>query len=69
MKITAQDLTALKIIDGIIPEPAGGAHRAPQDAIKRAGQSISAALAELGKPGLDLREARRNKYLEIGRNL
>ena len=69
MKITAQDLVQLKIIDGIIPEPQGGAHRAPQEAIVLAGKTIEAALKELSAPGLDLREARRNKYLEIGRSL
>jgi acetyl-CoA carboxylase carboxyl transferase subunit alpha len=69
MKITAQDLVQLKIIDGIIPEPQGGAHRAPQEAIASAGKTIEAALKDLSKPGLDLREARRNKYLDIGRSL
>ena len=69
MKITAQDLVQLKIIDGIIPEPQGGAHRAPEEAIALAGKTIEAALKDLSKPGLDLREARRNKYLEIGRSL
>jgi acetyl-CoA carboxylase carboxyl transferase subunit alpha len=69
MKITAQDLTQLKIIDGIITEPQGGAHRAPQEAILSAGKTIEAALKELSAPGLDLREARRNKYLDIGRSL
>ncbi len=69
MKITAQDLVQLKIIDGIIPEPQGGAHRAPQEAIALAGKTIEAALKDLSTPGLDLREARRNKYLDIGRSL
>jgi acetyl-CoA carboxylase carboxyl transferase subunit alpha len=69
MKITAQDLVQLKIIDGIIPEPQGGAHRAPQEAIALAGKTIESALKDLSTPGLDLREARRNKYLEIGRSL
>jgi acetyl-CoA carboxylase carboxyl transferase subunit alpha len=69
MKITAQDLTQLKIIDGIITEPQGGAHRAPQEAILSAGKTIEAALKELSAPGLDLREARRNKYLDIARSL
>jgi acetyl-CoA carboxylase carboxyl transferase subunit alpha len=69
MKITAQDLIQLKIIDGIIAEPQGGAHRNPQEAILSAGKTITAALKELSAPGLDLREARRNKYLDIGRSL
>lgn len=69
MKITAQDLMQLKIIDGIIAEPRGGAHRAPQEAISSAGKTIETALKELSAPGLDLREERRNKYMEIGRSL
>jgi acetyl-CoA carboxylase carboxyl transferase subunit alpha len=69
MKITAQDLVQLKIIDGIIAEPQGGAHRNPQEAIAATGKKIAAALKDLSAPGLDLREARRNKYLDIGRSL
>lgn len=69
MKITAQDLVQLKIIDGIIAEPQGGAHRNPKEAIMSAAKTIKGALKELSAPGLDLREARRNKYLDIGRSL
>jgi acetyl-CoA carboxylase carboxyl transferase subunit alpha len=69
MKITAQDLLQLKVIDRIIQEPVGGAHRAPSDAVETAGKAIALTLKDLAKPGLDLREARRNKYLEIGRSL
>src|ERR1700742_1666326 len=47
LKITAQDLLELKIIDGVIPEPAGGAHGAPREAIMNAGEQIARALAEL----------------------
>ena len=47
MKITAQDLLRLGIIDGIVPEPAGGAHRDPQAAIKATGEAIADALARL----------------------
>jgi len=67
LRITAQDLLDLKIIDGIIPEPVGGAHRAPQEAIFN---EIARALAELSPiPGDDLRRQRREKYLAMGRNL
>jgi acetyl-CoA carboxylase carboxyl transferase subunit alpha len=69
MRITAQDLLQLKIIDGIIAEPQGGAHRAKAEAIDNAGRTIGAALRELSAVGTDLREQRRNKYLDIGRNL
>jgi acetyl-CoA carboxylase carboxyl transferase subunit alpha len=69
MKITAQDLLQLKIIDGIISEPQGGAHRNKLEAIDAAGRTIDAALAELTASGTDLREARRAKYLDMGRNI
>jgi acetyl-CoA carboxylase carboxyl transferase subunit alpha len=70
LRITAQDLLDLRIIDGIIPEPVGGAHRAPQDAIMNVGEQIARALAELTPvPGEDLRRQRREKFLAMGRNL
>ncbi len=70
MRITAQDLLKLGVIDRIVSEPAGGAHRDPADAIARTGHAISAALADLG--GLDaeqLRNQRAEKFLAIGRKL
>ncbi len=51
MKITAQDLLRFGVIDTIVPEPIGGAHRDPAAAIAAAGEAIGAALAEL--QGLD----------------
>ena len=69
MKITAQDLLGLKIIDGIIPEPIGGAHRAPDTVIASAGDQIARTFAELGQTNMDFREQRREKYLAIGRSL
>ncbi|MFB9952731.1 acetyl-CoA carboxylase carboxyltransferase subunit alpha [Rhizobium puerariae] len=70
MKITADDLKALGIIDGIIPEPVGGAHREPETVIAATGKVIASALEELGKlSGEELRAARRQKFLDIGRNL
>ena len=47
MKITAQDLLDLKIIDGIIPEPLGGAHRGAEAVIAATGDQIARALSEL----------------------
>jgi acetyl-CoA carboxylase alpha subunit len=47
MKITAQDLLDLGVIDGIIPEPVGGAHRDPDSVMSRTGDKISAAIEEL----------------------
>ena len=70
LKITAQDLIALKLIDAIIPEPMGGAHRAPSQAIDTASDMIARGLSELdGKSGAELIKARRAKYLAMGRGL
>ncbi|GLK70753.1 acetyl-CoA carboxylase carboxyltransferase subunit alpha [Ancylobacter dichloromethanicus] len=70
MKITAQDLLRFHVIDAIISEPPGGAHRAPEVAIGAAGDAIEAALNELdGMDPAALRKARREKFLAIGRNL
>jgi acetyl-CoA carboxylase carboxyl transferase subunit alpha len=70
MKITSDDLKSLGIIDDIIAEPVGGAHRDPMFVINAAGKVIASALAELGKlSGEEVRNARRQKFLDIGRNL
>ncbi len=70
MRITAQDLFDLKIIDGIIPEPMGGAHRGPEAAIEATGGIIADALRSMkGVDGETLKQERRRKFLEIGRNL
>lgn len=68
MKITAEDLKGLGVIDGIIPEPVGGAHRDPEAVIAATGDVIARALADL-KGVKDLRKQRREKFLAIGRNL
>lgn len=70
MKITADDLKGLGVIDGIISEPVGGAHRDPNAVISSAGETIANALAELSsRSGEQLRSDRRQKFLNIGRNL
>ncbi|MFK7902032.1 MAG: acetyl-CoA carboxylase carboxyltransferase subunit alpha [Nitratireductor sp.] len=70
MKITAQDLQQLGVIDGIIEEPVGGAHRDAKEAIRSTGGVIRSSLAELSQmDGKALKEARRDKFLAIGRNL
>jgi acetyl-CoA carboxylase carboxyl transferase subunit alpha len=67
MKITAQDLLELKVIDGIVPEPAGGAHRAPSTAMEAVGECLEKALQDLGQYSPDdLRRMRREKFLHIG---
>ncbi len=70
MKITARDLERFRVIDRIIPEPVGGAHRDPAAAIAATGEAIRAAFAELrGLSRETLRRQRRDKFLAIGRNL
>mgnify|MGYP001176952135 CR=1 FL=1 len=70
MKITAQDLERLKIIDGIIPEPVGGAHRDTALAIERTGAAVSAALAEFDDMSPeDIRRHRHEKFMQIGRSI
>src|ERR1041384_5578406 len=68
MKITAQDMMQFGVIDNIVPEPIGGAHRDPAAAIAATGAAISNALQDLA--GLDrdaVRRQRRQKFLNIGR--
>jgi len=70
LKITAQDLRRLGIIDAIVPEPVGGAHRAPQDAIGAVADQIAAGLKEMdGVSGEDILRQRRAKFLAMGRSL
>ena len=70
LRITAQDLLGFGIIDGIIPEPVGGAHRAPEEAIGMVGEQIARGLAELsGLSPDEVRRQRREKFLAIGRDL
>lgn len=67
MQVTAQDLQRLGVIDAIVPEPLGGAHRAPQQAVRDMAAAISAELASLLT--LDagtLRRNREDKYLKMG---
>ena len=70
MKITAQDLKKMGIIDEIVPEPKGGAHRAAADAIAATGAAITRVLKIFdGLSPEVLRTQRREKFLGIGRNL
>ncbi len=67
LRLTAQDMLRLGIIDGIVAEPLGGAHRMPQEAIEQLGEAIEVALIPLlGVDGAALRRQRREKFLTIG---
>ena len=67
LKLTAADLKQLGIIDDIIDEPLGGAHRNPAQAIDNVSIQLEKALAELQKTdGPLLRARRRKKFLEMG---
>jgi acetyl-CoA carboxylase carboxyl transferase subunit alpha len=68
MKITAQDLLGLKIVDRIIPEPPGGAHSDPQAAIRAVGDAVEEELAALeGLSPDELRKQRADRFYAIGR--
>lgn len=70
MKITAQDLLRLGVIDGIIDEPLGGAHRDPVAIIDRVGDAILAALDTLSAiDGATVKAQRATRFLAIGRTL
>lgn len=66
MKVTAQDLMRLKIIDKIVPEPVGGAHRNREQAIDMLGQALVAALDQLSNQSrAALKQGRRAKFLAM----
>ena len=70
LRLTAQDLHQLKLIDDVIPEPLGGAHRNKEEAIASVGRTIEGALADLIPwDGASLIQKRRNKFLAFGRSL
>lgn len=68
LKLTAQDMLENKLIDGIIPEMLGGAHRNRELTMQSVGNTVEAALAELSTVnGDELRAQRREKFLAMGR--
>jgi acetyl-CoA carboxylase carboxyl transferase subunit alpha len=70
MKITAQDLIRFGIIDRIIPEPVGGAHRDPDAAVAATGKAIGEALRATRNMSRDqIREARAEKFMAMGRKV
>jgi acetyl-CoA carboxylase carboxyl transferase subunit alpha len=69
LKLTAGDLKELGVIDEIVPEPLGGAHRAKAETIERLGDALGAALERFDNmDGAQVRRDRREKFLQMGRN-
>ena len=67
LRLTAQDLYTLGVIDRIVSEPKGGAQREKREAITRVGAAIGDLLGELdGQKPAELRKARRKKFLDMG---
>ena len=67
MKMTAADLKKLEVIDAVIPEPIGGAHRSPDETIDAVGKVVIQALGELAELDADtLRRQRQDKFLAMG---
>jgi acetyl-CoA carboxylase carboxyl transferase subunit alpha len=68
LKLTAEDLKQLGVIDEIVAEPLGGAHRARGDMAARLGDTIENAFAKFDNlPGEEIRSQRRQKFLDMGR--
>ncbi|HJM48357.1 MAG TPA: acetyl-CoA carboxylase carboxyltransferase subunit alpha [Alphaproteobacteria bacterium] len=68
LKLTAQDLQRLAVIDEVVDEPIGGAHRLPEAAIEAVGEALARALDDLVERAPDrLRDERRQKFLAMGR--
>jgi len=67
LRLTAQDLQRLGVVDRVVPEPLGGAHRIPNEAIAHLGEALDEALGMLlGLDGGTLRMQRREKFLAMG---
>ena len=67
LRLTAQDLLRLGVIDRVVEEPLGGAHRAAKEAVEKLGEAIDEALRPLlGLDGSALRAQRREKFLAMG---
>jgi acetyl-CoA carboxylase carboxyl transferase subunit alpha len=68
LKLTAEDLKALGVIDEIVPEPLGGAHRGLTQTVTALGDAIEQALGRFaGMSGTAIRDQRRQKFLDMGR--
>jgi acetyl-CoA carboxylase carboxyl transferase subunit alpha len=69
MRLTAQDLSQLGVVDEIIPEPLGGAHRQPKETVSAVGDALETALDPLLiLSGAELRHQRRQKFLNMSKN-
>ena len=67
LRLTAQEMLRLGVIDQVVREPLGGAHRSPQEAIARLGEAIDQSLRPLARlDGDTLRRQRRQKFLAMG---
>jgi acetyl-CoA carboxylase carboxyl transferase subunit alpha len=67
MRVTAGDLKQLGVVDRIVPEPVGGAHRRPDEAVRALGDAIGQELESfVGRTGTQIRSERRAKFLAIG---
>jgi acetyl-CoA carboxylase carboxyl transferase subunit alpha len=68
MRISAQDLLELGVIDAVIPEPVGGAHRDARLTVERLGDAVESVIRELEHMSPEeLKRQRRDKFLAIGR--
>ena len=68
LRLTSGDLRELGVVDAIVPEPVGGAHRDPEKAINAVGAALERAFANLHDVGgTELRGRRRDKFLELGK--
>jgi acetyl-CoA carboxylase carboxyl transferase subunit alpha len=70
LRLTAEDLLRLKLVDQIVPEPLGGAHRDKPETVHAIGQAIQEALLALAdQDAATLRARRRDKFLAMGREV
>ena len=67
LRLTAADLKKLEVVDEVVPEPLGGAHRQPDETIAALGEAVGRALDELAPLDAEtLRQRRRQKFLDMG---
>ncbi len=70
LKLTAEDMMELKLIDGIIKEPIGGAHRQKEQVIQNVARELDVALnALIPWDATALKQSRRDKFLAMGRGI